>query len=251
MVSIRQLNYLGKVCRNNNTNFLPKMLLLAWVDHKRPKRGVLFTNKRSLINSLNWILPPIPETPGNDANDEEVKRWKKYAKERKAGHVKFWLDDAKDETQWEWLIDSKVRRPHLNIPRPRRQNPQSDAPPPSPSPSTPPNPDRTPPHRRRRRARTNNNPMSPPPNRQNSNQYNPEGVGHYIADSLGCMGLEISATEREVRIKFRQLSRIFHPDKHRINAETGVSDSTGLTDQQAQEKFQELNNAQAHLCRVL
>jgi hypothetical protein len=35
MVSIRQLNYLGKVCRNNNTNFLPKMLLLAWVDHQK------------------------------------------------------------------------------------------------------------------------------------------------------------------------------------------------------------------------
>ena len=99
--------------------------------------------------------------------------------------------------------------------------------------------------------------MSPPPSEQDSETpgsnrpNNPEGVGHFLVDALACMGLEMSATEREVRIKFRQLSRIYHPDKHRVNVETGVSDKTGLTAQQAQEKFQELNNAQAHLCQVL
>ena len=264
MISIRQLNYLGKLCRNSNENFLPKQLLLAWINHKRPKRGVLFTNKRSLINSLNWILPPIPDKPDDNATNEDLRRWKKYVKERKAGHTKFWLDDAKDEPQWNWLIDSKIRRPHLNIPRPHRQSRQNNTPPQSPNPPSSPDTNRTPPCQRRRRAGNSqqappspaDNPMPSPPNRQNlesSNHrpYNPEGVGHSLVDSLACMGLEMSATEREVRIRFRQLSRIYHPDKHRINAETGMSDKTGLTNQQAQVKFQELNNAQAHLCLVL
>jgi curved DNA-binding protein CbpA len=55
------------------------------------------------------------------------------------------------------------------------------------------------------------------------------------------MDLQRGATEREIRVRFRKLSRIYHPDRHKC-------DETGLTDQQAKEKFQEINNAYSYLC---
>jgi DnaJ-class molecular chaperone len=54
------------------------------------------------------------------------------------------------------------------------------------------------------------------------------------------LGLDLTATEREAKVRFRQLSRQFHPDKYR-------SHETGLTEDQAKAKFQEFNNAYAYL----
>lgn len=65
-----------------------------------------------------------------------------------------------------------------------------------------------------------------------------------MRDSLACLGLNRGATEREVRVRFRQLSRVYHPDRHR-------AEETGMTDQQAKEKFQEMNNAHSYLCENL
>ena len=55
MVAARQTSYLGKIIRHHNTDHIPKQLLTAWVNNPRPKRGVLFTNKKSLVNSLNML----------------------------------------------------------------------------------------------------------------------------------------------------------------------------------------------------
>jgi curved DNA-binding protein CbpA len=49
-----------------------------------------------------------------------------------------------------------------------------------------------------------------------------------------------NATEREIRVKFRQLSRVYHPDKHR-------SEETGVSDEEAVRMFQEFNNAYSYL----
>ena len=59
-------------------------------------------------------------------------------------------------------------------------------------------------------------------------------------DSLKILGLGLGATEREVKIKYRQLSRKYHPDKHN-------SEETGITDEEAADFFKLINNAQAYL----
>ena len=52
----------------------------------------------------------------------------------KTGALSKWYSDAMDEEYWEWMIDDKLRKPHLNIPPPSDRNaPQEDpSPPPSP-----------------------------------------------------------------------------------------------------------------------
>jgi curved DNA-binding protein CbpA len=50
------------------------------------------------------------------------------------------------------------------------------------------------------------------------------------------LGLDLGASEREAKVKFRALFRIYHLDKHDPS-------KTGLTDLQAKEKFQAFNNA--------
>ena len=47
----------------------------------------------------------------------------------------------------------------------------------------------------------------------------------------------VSTSQREIKIKFRQLSRTYHTDKHQ-------SEKTGITNDEAQELFQAFNNAQ-------
>jgi hypothetical protein len=227
MIASRQLSYLGKVVRNEREGFLPTKLLTAWVDNKRPKGGVLFTNKKSLVKSLEFILPPVPAQPEADPSSLEMKHWKRVVEERKAGAVKHWIDDARDPNYWEWLIDQKIKRPHLDIPPPRRRaNTDRNTAPPSPPPRT----------------NQSNRPPSPPPQQPSPprQRYNPERVGRNRRDSLLCLGLKRNATEREIRVKFRQLSRIYHPDKHR-------SQETGVSDQEAVQMFQNFNNAYSYL----
>ena len=65
-----------------------------------------------------------------------------------------------------------------------------------------------------------------------------------MVDSLACLELTMQASVREVKVRFRQLSRKYHPDKHN-------PEETGLTHQQATEKFQEINNAHTYLRQVL
>ena len=83
---------------------------------------------------------------------------------------------------------------------------------------------------------SNNPPPSPPP-RQRRQRNRSNGVAAHLREAYSTLGLELSATERDVRVKFRQLSRKYHPDKHQQS-------QTGLTDDEAMEFFQKTNNAQ-------
>ena len=47
-----------------------------------------------------------------------------------------------------------------------------------------------------------------------SNNYDISKVGHTIIDSLRALGLDIGANGIEVKVKYRSLSRIYHPDVH-------------------------------------
>ena len=57
-------------------------------------------------------------------------------------------------------------------------------------------------------------------------------------------GLEVGATVREVKIRYRTLARRLHPDKNDPSV-------TGLTSEEAVELFKIVNNAQQFLCTIL
>ena len=53
---------------------------------------------------------------------------------------------------------------------------------------------------------------------------------------IGILQLPINPTEREIKVQYRRLSRIYHPDKY-----DGSTNS--MTKDQAQEHFKTINNA--------
>ncbi|KAL7526244.1 hypothetical protein ACHAXR_001390, partial [Thalassiosira sp. AJA248-18] len=87
----------------------------------------------------------------------------------------------------------------------------------------------------------------PPPREQRNNNkrdYIKENVGKVLYDSLKVLGLGLDASETEVKIKYRALSRLHHPDKH-------DTAKTGMTNQGASDFFKLINNAQAYLRQVM
>ena len=74
--------------------------------------------------------------------------------------------------------------------------------------------------------------------------YDPEMVGRSLEHSFKALGLGLGATETEVKVAYRALARIYHPDKHDPMR-------TGMTHAEASEYFKIINNAQAYLCEVL
>ena len=237
------MTYIGKVTRTPEDH-PPKQLLPAWVDSSRPQGGVLTTNKKAIVRGLAKLLP---------AEMEEIK----FVKDKKTGEMRAkkgfeskgsfvrWTHIAQDEKIWDWHIE-ELRQPGVPIPHPRPSR--------EPQPNTPEEPEtnqhqasppQSPPRRRRRRR---NNlppslPPSPPPTRNESNnstpRFNPEGVGNNKSDSLGALGLQRGATEREVRSAFRRLSLKYHPDRY--------SPTLGITVEESTAHFQMLNNAHEHL----
>ena len=78
----------------------------------------------------------------------------------------------------------------------------------------------------------------PSPRRQQNNpnqNYVSEQVGKTRRDSLGIFNLPNAATEREIKVQYRRLARIYHPDKYVTTNE--------MTKMEAQEHFKLINNA--------
>jgi hypothetical protein len=147
-----------------------------------------------------------------------------------------------------------------------QQQPENhDEPPPPQQPQPPPNPPPPPPppspqhHQRgnqghqnrghnRHRNGTHHQPNTPqqheettePSKNHTNTNYNRENVGRTLLDSLKAMGLNLTATTREVRTQFRILSMIYHPDKY----SPATLDISPL---EAQAHFQLINNAHAYL----
>ena len=90
---------------------------------------------------------------------------------------------------------------------------------------------------------TNPSSQSPSPHR-GTEDFDEIGIGYNIYDSLGVLRIEMNATVREVKIRYRTLARRLHPDKHDPNV-------TGLTSEEAVELFKLVNNAQQFLCTTL
>lgn len=76
MIAARELSYLGKMVRRW------RALTTQTADSINHPR--LYTNKRSIIVSLELILPPIPKKQ-DDATESplEIKWWKRFVEERK------------------------------------------------------------------------------------------------------------------------------------------------------------------------
>ena len=136
----------------------------------------------------------------------------------KVGSLHYWLADALDSKQWQWLINSRLRFPHRIIPEP--SNPNKDPPNPQSPPRNfnPPSPPRwsNPNHNRPPSPCSQNIPPSPPRNNDKSRNYNPEGVGHNLRDSFTILRytIEDEAIERQVRQHYMELARKYHPDKN-------------------------------------
>ena len=129
----------------------------------------------------------------------------------KKGLLNNWIHIAMNKKCWDHKIE-KLKKPGVNIPEPsstdqNRGNYNHNTPK-SPPPPSPPR------HRRRRNTTT-----SP------------------LRSAFEVLGLEPNASEREVRVRFRQLSRKYHPDKHQQS-------ETGMSDDEATNYFHKVNNAQ-------
>ena len=110
---------------------------------------------------------------------------------------------AMDRHLWGYKI-AKLKNPGLDIPEPEPQPQSSNNTSNQEMPPSPP----------RQRRRWNN---TPPSAKSNSE----------ILEVFQTLNLESCATSREVKIKFRQLSRIYHPDKH-DSGKTGISNTEAL-----------------------
>jgi hypothetical protein len=86
----------------------------------------------------------------------------------------------------------------------------------------------------------------PPPQADGGRDYIPEQVGCSIYDSLKILGLGLGASERKVKLAYRRLACLYHPDKWEH-----VRTATGMTLQETTTHFQLLNNAHAFLCTTL
>ncbi len=105
----------------------------------------------------------------------------------------------------------------------------------------PPLPRRAPPTHKQQRSQFN----PPPPAQYNPKQWlNDEDfctqVGRSMFQSLAILGLGLGASETEIKVRYRQLARKYHPDKN----DTAI---TGLTTSEASTFFQLLNNAHQYL----
>ena len=140
-------------------------------------------------------------------------------------------------------MDRKRTEPAFDAP-PRSSCRRTDASPPCTPPrnKSPPSPSPTRDHNR-----LSPTPPPPPPHSEDLSRTSGNGsyenyeflvnrVGHTRRDSLGILNLPRTSTEREIKIRYRQLARTYHPDKYN-------STTNKMSKSEAQEHFKLLNNA--------
>ena len=136
LIAAFQLRFVGKVVRHPHPEHIPKLLLSAWVDNKRPAHGVLETNKKSIVKALKKLYLNTSETDPFEGG---------FGHMDSKGSFNLWYEDALDESKWNWLIEAQLRRTHLKIARPntsesRNHNSNQSPPPPNDGRSNPPSP---------------------------------------------------------------------------------------------------------------
>jgi hypothetical protein len=250
ILNARTMTYLGKTARSPDLH-PPKLLMTAWIRRPRPKSGVLSTNKKAMVRSLNTLLPEETKETTSTKCKSTGERIT-VTRQNPDGKLSNWLDIALDKTLWEWHI-YKLTHPNSPIPprpdptRPRRQQPDATNDDTNNARSQQRNENRS---NQQRQNNTNNNttnnqrhheersPPEPTRNHERTN-YNVENVGRTQIDSLRALGLGNNATSTEIKRCFRTLSLIYHPDKY--------NESLGISKESATSHFQILNNAYDYL----
>ena len=123
LIATRQLQFIGKVVRGDNS-LLPMQLLTAWVNKKWPRGRPITTTKTSFVKSLQLLYPKKKIEHDIIGNEFDLEIFMD-----KVGSLRYWIEDAADEKKWQWMIDSKLRFPHLDIPEPNRADPPPPFPP--------------------------------------------------------------------------------------------------------------------------
>ena len=263
ILNARSMNFLGKTARAPDVH-PPKLLMTAWINNPRPKSGVLATNKKAMVRSLNALLPEeTRESTTSKCRTTGITTTSK--RHNPDGILKNWLHIALDKELWNWHI-YKLTHPNSQLPpRPNpartrerrhdtnnenedntnhqdhqeRQEHQGHQGPSNDNDSNH-NRDNTRNERTHRsdNRRNSHQDNSPPPNPSQNHEcsnYNTENVGRTRHDSILALGLRPNATLAEVKHRFRTLSLIYHPDKY--------NESLGIPKRIATEHFQLLNNA--------
>ena len=241
MIAARQMRFIGKVVRGPWSRPAKRMLTACCTNTRLAQRPN-FHNKDLLVKNLKLLFANV--------HDVEIDN---------QGSMKEWINEVMDEEYWNQLVECLTdkfaelperpetwtrrrrsprghegsrREPPFPPTPPRRQRQSEEE---SPSPPSPP--------RRRRRV--------PPPQRpagnnnsNNERDWDPEQVGRSMYDSFKILGLGLGATETDVKVAYRTLSRIYHPDEH-------DSSRTGMTNEEASEHFKLINNANQYLREVL
>jgi hypothetical protein len=226
MIDIRALQYLGKVIRGQ-VSAPPRHVLIAYVNHRRPRGRPSKCNKECLRDSLDRLLSKV--------NGIHVDRF---------ASLKDWYRDALDDIFWKGCINHLKNPAKYTIPRrpnpnasynPRssarqrnRESPHQEAPP---SNSSPPRNTRSHPSPPRN-TRTNEKVPSP----RSRDHEEPTGAGTSLLGSLKVFDLGVEATFSQVKASRNKLARTYHPDKHR-------SEVTGLTPEGAKQYMQVINRA--------
>jgi hypothetical protein len=255
MIAAPQLDFLGKTVEEPPDR--PAQQLTACCNTVYQIGSTFLHNKDYIVKKLRLLFANVPEVTIN-----------------KYGSLKHWIKKASQEQYWSQLVTCLTNR-HATIPvcpdkwpQSRRSPRNHDAPPPQnqqPFPPTPPRINQTgipnhtkmpenesqqrlpPPTLPRPSPPLRQRPAPPPPPQADGGQdYIPEQVGRSVYDSLKILGLGLGAPEREIKLAYRRLECLYHPEKWDQRQAT-----TDMTLQETKENFQLLNNAQVYLCANL
>jgi hypothetical protein len=248
ILNARSTTYLGKVARSPDQH-PPKLFMTAWVKNPRPKSGVLSTNKKAMVRSLNALLPE-ETTETFTMNCKRTNTTITKTRQNPNGKLSNWYHIALDKKLWEWHI---YKLTHPNSPIPPKPSPTR----PSANPASSDESNHNNSHhsnenrsdeQRHSNRRTNNNRNTnnqnqqdtPHPNSNHTNSnYNPDLVGRTRLDSIRALGLNDNASTLEIKHRFRRLSLTYHPDKY--------DPTLGISKDAATAHFQLLNNAYTYL----
>jgi len=122
ILNARSMTFLGKLARAPDTH-PPKLLMTAWVKNPRLKSGVLMTNKKAMVRSLNTLLP--------EKTIETITSKCKTTGDRITmqrpnpdGKLSNWYHIALDKKLWDWHTHKLY---HPNSPPPPRPNPSNSS----------------------------------------------------------------------------------------------------------------------------
>ena len=106
-IALRQLTYLGKIFRRDESH-IPTRVLTVWCDHPRKAGRPILTNKQSMVRNIQQVIPNV------------------YAH----GDMSTWGFHALDTQHWNDLLNT-IRHPPFDPPETDPNKPQENyAPPP-------------------------------------------------------------------------------------------------------------------------